>query len=88
MGRVPRISSREKLAEANHIFHSLAGIDEDSRESLDWMKQEAVKEYQITMSTGGKTSKELCARRNDIARHLWMAKTKASIAQTFFNGHR
>lgn len=68
---------------ANHILHSLAGIHEDSRESLEWMKQEAVKEYQITMSTGGKTSKELYAIRNDIARSLWMAKSKACIGETF-----
>lgn len=81
--RVPGASTQEKLAVAYHALHSLADIEENSRETLEYMKQEAAKEYQITMSTGGKTSKELFARRNGIARSLWMTNTKTCIAQTF-----
>lgn len=83
LGKLPGASTQERLAVANHALHNLAGIEDNSRETLEYMKQEAAREYQVTMSTGGKTSKELCARRNDIARSLWMAKTKACIAQTF-----
>ncbi len=74
---------KEKLVVANHVLYSLANIDEDLRKTLEYMKQEAAKGYQITMNTRGKTSKELCARRIDIARSFWMAKTKACIAQMF-----
>ena len=74
---------KKKVVVANHALQSLAGIDEESRETLEDMKQMAARKYQITMSTGGKTPKELNARRNDIARSLWMAKTTSCIAQTF-----
>jgi hypothetical protein len=50
-------STRERLAVANHALHSLAGIDESNMESLEYMKQEAANEFQITMDTSGKTSK-------------------------------
>ena len=81
--KVPGTSTQERLVVANHAMHSLAGIDDSSRESLEYIKQEATKEFQIAMGTGGKRAKELCARINGIARSLWMAKTKACIAQTF-----
>ncbi len=68
---------------ANHALHSLAAIDESSRETLENDKQEAAKEFDITMDTCGKTYKKLYARRNKIAKSLWMAKTKASITETF-----
>ena len=42
-------------------------------------KQEVAKEFEIAMGTCGKTYKELYARRNRIARSLWMAKTKSCI---------
>ena len=76
-------STQERIAVANHALHSLAGIDENARESLEYIKQEAAIEFEIAMGTGGKTSKELCARKNGIARSLSMAKTKTCIAQTF-----
>lgn len=69
-GRVPGASSKEKLVVANHALHSLACIDEGSRETLEDMTQNAAREYQITMSTGGKTPKELVAKRNGIAKKL------------------
>lgn len=72
---------QERLAIANLALHNLAGIDDNSRETLENIKQEAAKEFEIAMSTGGKTFKELAARRNIIAKSLWMAKTKACIAQ-------
>lgn len=74
---------QEKLAVANHALHSLAGIEDNSRETLKYFKQEIAREFQISMTTGGKTAKELSARRNGIARSLWMAKTGECMAETF-----
>ena len=76
-------STQERLAVANHALSTLAGIDDNYRENIEYMKQECAKEFQIAMATRGKTPKELCARRNGIAKSLWMAKTKACIAETF-----
>ena len=76
-------STQERLAVANNAMASLAGIDDNYKETLEYMKQECAKQFQIAMGTGGKTPKELCARRNGIAKSLWMAKTKACIAKTF-----
>ena len=76
-------STQERMAVANDALESLAGIDENARESLEYIKQEAAMEFEIAMGTGGKTFKELCGRRNAISRSLWMAKTKACIAETF-----
>ena len=81
--RVPGTSTQERLVVANHALHSLAVIDEQSRESLEFDKKKAAKEFEIAMSTYGKSYKELCTRRNGIAKPLWMAKTKVVIAQTF-----
>jgi hypothetical protein len=53
---------------ANDALHSFAAMEDNSRDTLEYMKREAAREYQITMSTRGDTSKELCARRNDIAK--------------------
>ena len=83
MGTTAGATGAERFAVANHALHTLAGIDENSRETLEYLKQECAREFEIAMATGGKTSKELCARRNEIARSLWMAKTKAAVAQTF-----
>jgi hypothetical protein len=44
------------------------------------MKQKIAKEFQIAMDTSGETSKELCARRNEITNSLWMTKTKIYVA--------
>ena len=82
---VPGSSLRERLAIANLALHSLAGIDDNSRETLEQLKQEEAKEFELTMSTSGKIFKELSARRNSIAKSLWMTKTKACIAQTFID---
>ena len=73
------------MAVANLALHSLAGIDDASRETLEYIKQEDAMAFEISMSTTGKSFKELSARRNGIARSLWMAKTKACIAQTFID---
>jgi hypothetical protein len=35
------------------------------------------------MGTGGKLSKELFVRKNDIAKSLWMTKIEAYITQIF-----
>jgi hypothetical protein len=40
-------------------------------------------EFEIAMGNGGKTFKELAARRNNIAKKNWIAKTKACIVQIF-----
>ena len=78
-------SIQERLAVANLALHSLAGIDDNSRETLEFIKQEDAREFEIAMGTCGKTFKELSAKRNNIARSLWMAKTKACIAETFID---
>ena len=83
LGKQVGISTQERLAVANHALTSLAGIDDNYRETLEYLKQESAKQFQIAMGTGGKTSKELAARRNGIAKSLWMAKTKVCIAETF-----
>ena len=78
-------SMRERLAVANLALHSLAGINDESRETLEYFKQQDAIAFEISMSIAGKSFKELSARRNVIARSLWMAKTKANIAQTFID---
>ncbi len=80
---VPGTSRVERIAVANEALHSLAGIDDNSRETLEASKEKDARDFEITMGTVGKTFKELSARRNSIARSLWMAKTKACIAETF-----
>ena len=81
--RGTRQTSNERLAIANHALHTLAGIEENSRDTLKYISQEARREFQDSMSANGKTFKELCTRRNGIARSLWLAHTKASIVETF-----
>ena len=83
VGRQVGTSTQERLAVANHAFTSLAGIDDNYIETLEYLKQECARNFQNAMGTGGKTSKELSARQNGIAKSLWMAKTKACIAETF-----
>ena len=82
---IPGTSMQERLAVANLALRSLAGIDDNSRETLEFIKQEDATHFEIAMGTGGKSFKELSARRNSIARSLWMAKTKAYIAETFID---
>jgi hypothetical protein len=74
---------KDGLAVANHVLHSLAGIEESSRKTLEYIKQEAAREFQILMTIGDKIAKELCARRNGIAKSLWMVKINACMAKTF-----
>jgi hypothetical protein len=83
LGKVPGAFAQEQLIVANYALHSLADIDENSRENLKYIKHEAAIEFEIAMGTGDKSSKELFVRKNDIAKNLWMTKTKAYIAQTF-----
>ena len=85
MGNVPGSSMQERLAVANLALHSLAGIDDNSRETLEFIKQEDATQFEIAMGTNGKSFKELSARRNSIARSLWIAKTKSCIAETFID---
>ena len=82
---IPGSSMRERMAVANLALHSLAGIDDSSRETLEFIKQENTMDFEIAMTTAGKSFKELSARRNSIAKSLWMAKTKSCIAQTFID---
>jgi len=60
----------------NDTLHNFAAIEDNSRETLEYMKREAARKYQITMSTRDKTSKELCARRNDIAKKFMDGEDK------------
>ena len=57
----------------------------ESRKTLQYIKQEDAIAFEISMSTAGKTCKELSARRNENARSLSMTKTNACIAQTFID---
>jgi hypothetical protein len=68
---------------ANHVLHGLAGIDENAREFLEYIKEGDVIEFEIAMGTGGKTCKDFYTRRNGIARSLWMVKTNTCITETF-----
>ena len=79
---------RERMAVANLALHILADRDDESRETLEYFKQQDAIAFEILMSTTGKSFKELSARRNGIARSLWMTKTKANIAQTFINDEK
>jgi hypothetical protein len=83
VANVVSTSRQERLTVTNHALNNLAAIDDNNRKTLDYHKLEATKEFQIAMGTGGKTYNELCVRRNEIAKNLWMAKTKVVIAQTF-----
>lgn len=69
-------SGQERMAVAKNALHTLASIDDSSKETLKYFKQECAREFEIAMSTGGKTAKKLCARRIGIARSFWMAKTR------------
>jgi hypothetical protein len=73
-------SMRERLAVTNLALRSLAGIDNNSRETLEHIKQEDASTLEITMGTAGKSFKELSARKNSIAKSLWVAKTKLCVA--------
>jgi hypothetical protein len=75
----------ERMAVANLALQSLAGIDDNLRESLEQIKQEDASTLEIAMRTAEKSFKELSARRNSIAKSLWVAKTKSCIAQTFID---
>ena len=83
IANIPGTSKQERLAVTNHALHSISAIDDRSREKLEHDKQEVAKEFEIAMGTCGKTYKELYARRNRIARSLWMAKTKSCIEKKF-----
>lgn len=66
--RIMDVSMQERLVVVNLTLHSLASIDDNSRETLEYIKQEAAIKFEITMGTGGKTFKELMARINNIAK--------------------
>ena len=81
---IPNVSGQsrqERIAVANLALHSLAGIDETSRETLEYIKQEDANDFEIAMTMAGKTFKELSARRNSIAKSWWKTKTKFCIAE-------
>ena len=76
-------TGNERLVIANHVLETLAAIDDSSGETLEYLKQKCAREFEIAMSTCGKSAKELSARKNRIARSLWQAKTKAAVVQIF-----
>ena len=82
---VPGSSMQERLADGNLALHSSAGIDENSTETVENIKQEDAREFEVAMGTRGKSFKELSARINGIARSLWMTKMKSCIAETFID---
>lgn len=56
------ISSRhvrqEKLAVINHPLHNLVEIEENLKDTLKYIKQKTSREFQISLTTRGKTVKE------------------------------
>ena len=76
------------MAIVNLALHNLAGIDDQSWETLEYIKQEDAMAFKISISTARKSFKELSVRQNSIVRSLWMAKTKACIAQTFIDDEK
>lgn len=68
--KVPGASIHERMTVANLTFHSLAGIDDQSRETLEYIKQEDAMTFQIVISTAKESFKELSARRNNIVMSL------------------
>lgn len=83
IAKVLGASMQVRFAVVNLTLYSLAGIDDNSREILEYIKQEVAMEFEIAMCIGSKTFKKLCARRNNIVRTLWTANTKICISQTF-----
>ena len=78
---IPNVSGStmsERMTVANLTLQNLAGIDDQSRETLEYIKQEDVRVFEISMSTAGKSFKELSARQSSMANNFWMAKTKAA----------
>jgi hypothetical protein len=59
-------SIHERMTVVNLALHNLAGIDDNSRETLEYIKQEDAMTFQIAIGTAGKTFKELSAKRNSI----------------------
>ena len=76
---------RERMVVVNLTFHTLAGIDDQSCETLKYIKQEDAMAFQITINTAEKSFKEVSARRNSFAMNFWMTKTNACNAQTFID---
>jgi hypothetical protein len=73
----------ERMVVAIHALQSLAALDENARKSLEYVKQEVAMQFEIVIDTGGKSAKEISARRNVIAKSLWLAKTNSIITQSF-----
>lgn len=51
LGRVSGLPSHERLVVANHVLQSLVSIEETYIDTLEYMSQEAAREFQISMST-------------------------------------
>ena len=54
IGQVHRAVTLERITVANLALHSLAGIDDQARETLEYIKQEDAMTFEISMSTVGK----------------------------------
>lgn len=72
-------SMHERMAIANLTLHNLANIDDQLRETLEYIKEEDAMTFKITMSTTEKSFKELYARHNIIVRSLWTAKQRRAL---------
>jgi hypothetical protein len=83
IARVQSAFIHERLVIAKLALHSLANIDNNSKKTHKYIKQEAAMKFEIAMGTGDKTFKDFCARQNNIAKNIWMTKTKTCIAQIF-----
>ena len=55
-GTASGATGQERLAVANHALHTLAAIDENSRETLEYLKHECAREFEIAIDMGGSQS--------------------------------
>ena len=55
--KVHRSSMQERLGVANLTLHSLVGIDDNSRETLEYIKHEDAMDFEIVMDNGDKSFK-------------------------------
>jgi len=52
-------STNEKMVVANHVLQSLAGIDKNAREYLEYIKQEVVMELKLSWALAARQPRSL-----------------------------
>lgn len=62
VAKVPSVFMREQMAVVNLALHSLAGIDDNSQETLEYIKQKDARAFKISMTTTKKSFRKLSSR--------------------------